>query len=307
MGFKKNLPDSLELLLDTMCNTFGGIMFIAISLVVLSQLVTQQQKAMSEQDISQAVIERLKQKIELIQNENMKLSKLALNVNIKTSNVSQKKKDAILRMKEAKERNLRAEDQFERLEIKLKENQEILKHLNGKIETIVEKIKNEKAKLSAKKQKYLKEKQILEEQIVVLRKKLKKIQPPTLRFAKLQSTERRPYWVILQQNKIYRLGDERNPVKGEVELKFLRLTQQVWLKTLTGTDVGEAPEEELTFLFKDVDKEKYFVNIQSDAESFSTLLFLRQFLRNKNFLCHWAINPSFKLAVSSNVEYAASE
>ena len=52
MGFKKNLPDSLELLLDTMCNTFGGIMFIAISLVVLSQLVTQQQKAMSEEDIS---------------------------------------------------------------------------------------------------------------------------------------------------------------------------------------------------------------------------------------------------------------
>ena len=37
---KKSLPDSLELLLDTMCNTFGGIMFIAISLILVSQMVS---------------------------------------------------------------------------------------------------------------------------------------------------------------------------------------------------------------------------------------------------------------------------
>lgn len=30
---------SLELLLDTMCNTFGGVMFIAISLVVISTYI----------------------------------------------------------------------------------------------------------------------------------------------------------------------------------------------------------------------------------------------------------------------------
>ena len=40
MARKNHLPDSLELLLDTMCNTFGAIMFIAISIVVISQLST---------------------------------------------------------------------------------------------------------------------------------------------------------------------------------------------------------------------------------------------------------------------------
>ena len=106
MGFKKNLPDSLELLLDTMCNTFGGIMFIAISLIVISQLVSQQQKAMSQEDLSKAAMERLKQKIESVQNENAKLRKLALNVTISTANISQDKKDAVIRMKEIKEKNL---------------------------------------------------------------------------------------------------------------------------------------------------------------------------------------------------------
>ena len=40
MSRKNKLPDSLELLLDTMCNTFGAIMFIAISLVIISQITT---------------------------------------------------------------------------------------------------------------------------------------------------------------------------------------------------------------------------------------------------------------------------
>ena len=35
---RQSLPESLELLLDTMCNTFGGVMFIAISMVITLML-----------------------------------------------------------------------------------------------------------------------------------------------------------------------------------------------------------------------------------------------------------------------------
>ena len=35
MSARNSLPDSLELLLDTMCNTFGGVMFITLSLALL--------------------------------------------------------------------------------------------------------------------------------------------------------------------------------------------------------------------------------------------------------------------------------
>ena len=39
---------SLELLLDTMCNTFGGVMFIAISIFVIISGMTQIEQADSE-------------------------------------------------------------------------------------------------------------------------------------------------------------------------------------------------------------------------------------------------------------------
>ena len=53
--------------------------------------------------------------------------------------------------------------------------------------------------------------------------------------------------------------------------------------------------------------EKYFINILSDSESFSTLMVSKQFFRNRKYLCDWAINPEFKLAISNNVRHNASE
>jgi DNA repair exonuclease SbcCD ATPase subunit len=307
MGFKKNLPDSLELLLDTMCNTFGGIMFIAISLVVLSQLVTQQQKAMSQEDISQAAIEQLKKKIEVLLNENSKLSKLALNVDINTAGVSAEKKEAILRMKEAKEKNLVLEDALERLDIKLQENQELKKHQDRTIANLTQELEQTKKEYLAEKQRSQQEKQVLLEKIKELREKLANLQQPTLRFARSKATQRRPYWVVIQQNKIYRFGDDRNPLKGEVELKFLKWSNEAQFRPLRGTAVGNAPEEELALLFDKIDKEKYFVSILSDNESFSLLMITRQYLRNHTYLCDWEFNPTFTLSVVSNVTYEASE
>ena len=46
---KKVESSSLELLLDTMCNTFGGVMFIAISLVVIISLMTRDIPQKSEE------------------------------------------------------------------------------------------------------------------------------------------------------------------------------------------------------------------------------------------------------------------
>lgn len=37
-GHRTSQPDSLELLLDTICNTFGGVLFIAILVIILTQL-----------------------------------------------------------------------------------------------------------------------------------------------------------------------------------------------------------------------------------------------------------------------------
>ena len=55
---------SLELLLDTMCNTFGGVMFIAISLLVIISVMT---KDMPQQNEETADMATLQQEIESLQ------------------------------------------------------------------------------------------------------------------------------------------------------------------------------------------------------------------------------------------------
>lgn len=63
MGRRGSLSpsSSLELLLDTMCNTFGGVMFIAISLIVIAALIPQSKSdSVAEQA---AAMESLKNEI----------------------------------------------------------------------------------------------------------------------------------------------------------------------------------------------------------------------------------------------------
>ena len=307
MGNKKSLPDSLELLLDTMCNTFGGIMFIAISLVVMSQLLTQQQKNMSSEEISRRAIEQLKQKIEVLQKENAALEKTALRISMKTGNVSKEKKEAILRLKQAKENNLIFDDHLEDLEIKIKSNTEVQKQLQKTISTLTAELERKRKAFHARKQKNLQKKQVLAEEIRRLEEQLKNIQPPTLRFAKLQSVKKTPYWILIQYNKIYRWGDAANPRRGEVEPEISQSSRIVWLRPVTGTAIEDDPKNVLPYLFRGIDKNKYFINILSDEESFSGLMLTRQFLRSNNFMSNWSINKKFELMLSDDVDYEASE
>ena len=140
-----------------------------------------------------------------------------------------------------------------------------------------------------------------------LKEELKNLRPKALRFAKTKSTSKIPYWVVLQNNKLYRLGDNSNPIKGEIELVYSKFTNTIWLKTLNGTEIGEDSESILSYLFKDVNSETYFINIVADSASFSSLLVTKQFLRNKKFSNNWFITEDFKLYRSARVDYRASE
>ena len=54
----KEEESSLELLLDTMCNTFGGVMFIAISLLVVLSAMTKNIPQKEEEPADMATLQR---------------------------------------------------------------------------------------------------------------------------------------------------------------------------------------------------------------------------------------------------------
>lgn len=67
---KSREPESsLELLLDTMCNTFGGVMFIAIALIVVLSITVRSEAAIETTDD----LTELRQKLRMLQEE-LKLS-----------------------------------------------------------------------------------------------------------------------------------------------------------------------------------------------------------------------------------------
>ena len=73
MSKSREPESSLELLLDTMCNTFGGVMFIAIALVVVLSMMSHIESAepfKSDYAAMQKQLEKLKQEIEAVSSQN---------------------------------------------------------------------------------------------------------------------------------------------------------------------------------------------------------------------------------------------
>ena len=71
MSQKRDLESSLELLLDTMCNSFGGVMFIAISLIIVLSMTSKVKEAVTDNfqnlEEMQTKVEELKKEFTQIQ------------------------------------------------------------------------------------------------------------------------------------------------------------------------------------------------------------------------------------------------
>ncbi len=80
MARKSSPSDSLELLLDTICNTFGGILFIAILVVILLQMSGEQlaEERPDREVVSMPELEDLRQQLAVVHGELHRLRALAL-------------------------------------------------------------------------------------------------------------------------------------------------------------------------------------------------------------------------------------
>ena len=78
MRARQHSSDSLELLLDTICNTFGGVVFIAVLVILLVQQSGQQPVEHMESVVPAKVIEELNQQLDALNHELPELNKAAL-------------------------------------------------------------------------------------------------------------------------------------------------------------------------------------------------------------------------------------
>lgn len=105
MSKKRSLPDSLELLLDTMCNTFGGIIFIAITLIIVSQLAAKSMREMSPEELDRRNIQRMEEQSAELEKQIQELSKRLIEEQFQIPDAPEERRILLAKLAECKKQN----------------------------------------------------------------------------------------------------------------------------------------------------------------------------------------------------------
>lgn len=204
MARKNSEDSSLELLLDTMCNTFGGVMFIAISLAVIIALKGPQQNNTPVPDPRER-IESVKKEITKLKAELdscMKKTESAARI-LKTMEHDPRMRlihEIAFLERLCKEKKLSRS--LVQKEVDLERS--TLKNLEIKALKITEKLATEERKLKSLHTTKKRQELLLTE----LRNKLKKADLKNMVFASLVKKEDIPYFIFVDHGKVWAVGPE---------------------------------------------------------------------------------------------------
>lgn len=212
MSKKREPESSLELLLDTMCNTFGGVMFIAIALVVVLSMMSHLDVDIpfqSDYSSMQKQLEKLKQEIEMISRQNEIRGE---NIRIIQNDPRREMLADILRL----EKSIRETDV--KSKVVLAENL-ILQEDKKKIEKENDKISAEALANELKLKKQQMENSQLKDEITRLKNDISKIVTTHISFKTRTFSQKIPYYLIVFNNRIWRVGPEKlaDPPHSDVE------------------------------------------------------------------------------------------
>ena len=301
---KGHIPGSMDLLLDTMCNTFGSIVFIALSLT-LAFFVTRAQSSPSE------AIAKIKQELKEQQEEYLtleakrnSLTKKLNSVKEFSSQYSQTKTELpeLVTRLEQDYKDLQREMDVQKmaqtdLDLKMKN----LKMENKKIESEI----REKSELVTKNSKTLHD-EFKRISFIVdeLNEQLQRTPEKKLYFAHNERTSRSPYVLLVKNNHLYRLG--RNYFQSSREVSVTKSGNRLLLTGIDGSLLSSITSSDLQSLFRDFDKTSSFLWIMVHPDSFESFVGFRRLLRKATFPVYWYINTESILYLGNNTSYSAS-
>ncbi|MEA4862275.1 MAG: hypothetical protein AB7F40_11895 [Victivallaceae bacterium] len=294
-----HMPDSMEMLLDTMCNTFGGIIFIAITMIVLSAMVSDRQKA-SSQNYQQVRM------LEMLESGNKALD--AGNRELRAS-ISEVEKRIPANYRELKE--LRTENRT--LEAGMAAANKVAADLESQSKQAVaenEEIKQKSDSRRTSIEEKLHELEVQERDTEVelksLKAELRNTRERVMRFPVEERVVLKPYWVLLCSNKLYRLGTSIESGNDEVGMEEIS-PGRVRLLPLNGIRILESnAKKALPVLFADFPGDGHFVYLVTDTESFTALFHTRLYLRQQGIMINWMVNPDYVFQRAASGSYSAS-
>ena len=310
MSRKNKLPDSLELLLDTMCNTFGAIMFIAISLVIISQITTKLVREMQPQEVTEEYLEQLRRKVLDLQNEvaeeERKMAARALAV----LGMPKEKKEKVERLLAAKSDNQRlvlelaqqhnAEESLTSDKEKLADEKEKLNESIHQIEvetTQKEHILKQTLQMNQQKKEEL-EKSIADKtsENSNLESRLEHTPKQTLTFSmEVDTGSARQYTICLKNGRLFR--EELGEV---VAVRDVGNSGHFAFKG-AGNVISGNENVALNNLLGGIRQDR-FVSIFSDQASYDSLVVLRKYLRSRRLKVNFNHTENYVISFGGGVK-----
>ena len=317
--------DSLELLLDTMCNTFGGVMFIAIALVIISTFIPKVIKEIDDEAPSEQRIKELQSKIESLHRQ---LKKQQLSISLKNELVERFKNsphlEDIMRLASLKDEDAK---------LILLTDEEKSAETNFLIALNREKRKEQELNKILNQQKL--DIRLLSDDIILLGAEVKKLKkqisdfvPPKPRdrreigLAPLAKTTKTPFIIVLDSDRLYRVNDRSGELvfdgkeflsSNDVNLQPLFQEDQeiptgALIQPLPGKGVYINPQQEselqLKRIFASVDKSKKFIFLEVNKNSFNSFIKVKKFLRKAGYKLYWFPTDKYMITFGKS-EYKA--
>ena len=324
------IGDSLELLLDTMCNTFGGVMFIAIALVVISFFIPEIVLELDEDVADMAKIEELQEDISQLQRQ---LKKQQLERSLKEELVKKFKNhpnlDKIKELGKLKDDN--AKLVLLTSEAKSEKHAWMIKFKKVDKE-------NNKQKLILTQQQItsgeLADKEVIQKNDIVskediIKKFIASLKPTdtrTIGLSPRSETALTPFVLIMKGDKLFRCHNytEESLFDGQkfdnsedVLLEINNITtsdnkpmKAISIKPAPNKGLFINPEADnkakLKKLIKKIDKTKRFIWIMVDKDSFNSFVKVREFLRDAKYKLYWyPVVDEYFLTISDESDYEA--
>lgn len=273
--------DSLELLLDTMCNTFGGIMFIAISLLIISSFVSKNILTDIESEDSNSLktrIAKMTQEIKTVRN------KISLKQHLIKGLINNPKGDIVKKISLLHEKNtdIRSDVSYYKMEIaNIDGHIEKLKKGNLKKKNIILDVNLNMEKLQKKVHSLKKEYDLA---IASESKREKR----KLTFNKLQNTKRKPFWGILSNNRFYQIGVTLIPKEPGVITELVPGGVRYLPIKNRGFSVEKHPDRKLKQLCSSVYKKRLFLYLFVLPDSYTSMITIKKYLQQHKLKCNWA-------------------
>lgn len=299
------LPDSLELLLDTMCNTFGGVMFITISMVIMVSVVSKMLTGGSSAELERQMLEEERRRIAELEAVAEEQNAESQTMQSRSTGYASGDREAVEQLRERMREAARLEERHTAQLQELKRLQNEVSRRTAANAAELERINRSELEAQAALREQEQRSELLAQEQEAIRGQRAEVRPRKIRFAKNEATWLRPYDVILCGDALHRLGEGFDS-SAEVEVR--RNGNTLTLIPVRGIPVSEEiGKAEFSRLFPGFDRNRCFVRCFVHPDSMETFVGLRQMFRAFGMKLEWMITEEYLLFLTDNPKYRVSD